>query len=364
MVYNTLMVELLVGFPDDDSDERTGHEIIQQAELIVQQAQPISRRKFLSYAGFFVGGITLSGGIGAVLLGQDRGERADLLTDEPEFFTEWEKGADRVFDASTVSPSSIDEDYVVSLFDQLSTDRGAGPNKKIKAVLDNASIVFPKDRSALGSAVRICESGYFITVAHNFLKLDKNGITMTPFYKGGYEIFNPATGMYSTVRSVLLAANEDLAIAYAPTNLSRKAVNGLKLDFNPPLSGQRLWNVALTPEYRFLLLASITHGPDEPVSINFISKILMLGIVSGNVGRNSIELSSRTGDFRSKSILVEGLKPYGGSSGCATVNGLGEVVAIEQGADRGNAENERANYAAAEVGPLYPLREKLQRFNF
>lgn len=317
-------------------EKRTKYEV-----RIVDQAGLISRRQFLWRGGVTaVTGLVLASGIRAILLSQEHEERADLLTDKPESFTWWNGGSGSSYDASASSKSGIDEEYVTALFDKLSADRDADPNKKLKAVLDNASIVRPKDRSSFGSAVRICESGYFITVAHNFFELNPNEVNTVPRRKGGYEIFNPASGAYSTVRAVLLAANEDLAIAYAPTTSPRRAPDGLKLNFNFPAKGKKLWNVAITPD----------QGG------------LVLGIAGGRVWQNSPELFFRSDSIRSKSVLIEGLKPYGGSSGCATVNSLGEVVAIEQGSYQDKElENQRRNYTAAEVGPLSSLREREKR---
>lgn len=234
----------------------------------------------------------------------------------------------RVTPTLTVSKEMLDTAYIHTLLRESQIDR-SNRQSRIDVVRNNLYVIITNQGTS-GTALRIDESGYYLTVAHVASEPNaKRPATLPPV------VYHPTTGIGGYVSSMIYDLEHDIALVYAPSGEEKKPVPGLLL--NPQINpGSKLW----------------LYGYVE------FSGSVYLGIVNGVVQ----SLQASTGTYTKGHILVEGMKPFGTSSGGPILDGENRVVAVESGAIRpADSPLSRESYTAATVVPVRAFIDTLAR---
>lgn len=229
----------------------------------------------------------------------------------------------------------FDAKYLKELLEDLKKPTLRNLDEVRKSLLENIAHVRTQKLggTGIGTALRICESGYYLTAAHLFIdELSRN----FEVPKKRADVYTPTDGAYASIKSVVVDGASDLAIFYAPSGKDRRKVAGLKLNDRILQPGEKLWLLGMVIES--------SRGPVQAI----------LGIPFGTVDQNPMLKNSKGEE--TLLILVKDMIPYGGSSGGPVINSNGYVVAVESGFQlKEGTENSRRNYTHATVSPLSNL---------
>lgn len=226
-------------------------------------------------------------------------------------------------------------DYVRELIADLKkTPKKNSVDDRWQALKENSTYIqlITSNGIGEGSAIKICESGYYLSAAHIFVDKD-----FTPI-KWKSQVYLPTSGAVNPIKSVVFDPGSDLAIFYAPSGKNRRKVEGLQINDSQLSKDEKLW---------LLGLAVGTHNNMVTAS---------LGIPFGQVDERGLKNIYDEDAY----VLVKGMIPYGGSSGGAVINTRGDIVAIESGSwiDPTSGKppvNSRDNYTHAIISPISNL---------
>lgn len=165
------------------------------------------------------------------------------------------------------STEDYDPEYAEYLLSFLESGRrGQSVDDNLTAVVRNLSLVESSTIHHLATALRIDESGYFLTAARSFFKHNEaNGSPSKPLelLDSEPQIYHPASGMVNAVRLLLVNPNDDLVLCFAPTGKPRKFDENMQLTSKFE-AGIRLWSTGLVltdKEYKeIIILSGISQG--------------------------------------------------------------------------------------------------------
>lgn len=262
----------------------------QRSELSIQDR----RRRSLVFAGPLV--------LGASLLSFGCANNQNKLTDNP------------------LSPQ-----YLKELFNSLTNDNGLERNARVQTVLKN--IVGISHDTGGGNGLKICQSGIYLTVAHNLL--DKNGNFINPISVFEYS----DSGQELLVGQALLDKELDLAIVYAPTYHPREQVKGLQLSTRQLIVGERLYLVGI-----------------KDLGLSRTGEVqVQLDSTNGQVDESLYDIST---NYKGR-VRVRGMVPWAGSSGSAIFDSKGVIVGLESGSwNLVQNPTRKAEVLGATISPL------------
>lgn len=216
--------------------------------------------------------------------------------------------------------STIDKVYLRAVFNGLAVSRTASRQERFAAVYESAAIVLPDPGELFGAnCFQIDRAGYYMTAAHVAVNAAKKDT-------GKVAVYHPETGRAFTVRDALIDKVVDIAFLYAPTGEPPGPLPGLEMDMSRYNVGERLWMPFwhTSDQIRFRIL----HGTIKSTAqVHYPYYI-------GNIG-------------------VDGMQPYGGSSGAMVINEEARIRAVESGAIViSPTVNARSNYSGARVAPI------------
>lgn len=231
----------------------------------------------------------------------------------------------------------FDIEYVKSLIQELKKPNNLETAAKLNALKENATYLELKD-SGGGSALKICESGYYLTAAHIVLDEESTKDEQIPI-KTRVSAYRPSTGTQTVATQFIADFQTDLAIVYAPTGLPRRKVQGLTIVDTPLETNRRLW----------LLGMELVLGANNSASMQLH---IPSGMLDPDIAAN--------GKFK----LIKGMRPFGGSSGGSIIDLQGNIVAVESGA-YSSIQRDVAptydQYTHAIVSPMTNLAKLLDR---
>lgn len=266
-------------------------------------------------------------------------EAGSILPEEP--FSVIDQVALPPHGIESVKKQEFDLGYVKSLLDDLKKPTGEGFLSTRQSLARNVAYirlinVGGTGQNGEGSAMRLCQSGYFLTAAHLLTEADYKHSPIN----SSVHVYMPTEGRLWRATSMIFDPTTDLAILYAPTGQGRKKMPGLQISLEP-----------LTPDQKLWLL-----GANVQISQNSITSEVAIPF-----GRVDPSLPKEK-NFLGEEIytLVKDMRPFGGSSGGAIVDFQGKIVAVESGAKLGEGgPNETSNYTHAIVSPLEHLPKLL-----
>ncbi len=228
----------------------------------------------------------------------------------------------------------FDIEYVKKLFEDLKRPTGAKKQEVLKALEENIALVQLPEANAEGTAIRLCDSGYYLTAAHVVIEQSENNVVPT---SSRVALYIPQIGSLALATTLIFDRSVDLAILFAPTGRKRAKIPNLQIANAPLAPNEKLWLLGLEP------LQESTHAT--------------LGIPYGYVD-TSLEQRNYLGE--NVYNLVKGMIPYGGSSGGPIIDSKGKIVAVEsgyyvQGGRLADRPTTRADYTHAIVTPLANL---------
>lgn len=172
------------------------------------------------------------------------------------------------------SPEIIDRNYIPRLLTELVQERGDAESRE-RAIKENLVQLVPtKDGYKLengklpftslstGTALKIDESGYYLTAAHVVMRIDdktgEKSLLQKPIL-----LFEGNTGNTSPVQSYIIDTDHDLAIIYCPTGLPRKPVDNLQLSISDFQEGEQVSQVGFDWQVMPAALDSFTEEEGE-----------------------------------------------------------------------------------------------------
>lgn len=226
--------------------------------------------------------------------------------------------------------SRYDAEYIKRLLSDLESTKKLNSSDTWDAIRNNVAFVELIDpggpnTTGMGTALRICESGYYFTAAHLF---SSNGEDVR---KSPVNIYLPSTGEIAKVKDMTIDFNSDLALIHAPTGKKTKKIDGLKISRNDLVPGNDLWMIGLSP-VRVNPELWISHGQvDENPRVAFVDEDILLA--------------------------VKGMAPFGGASGGPIIDKGGTIVGVLSGAlsSPGIPVQTRLDYTHGTISPLSNL---------
>ena len=261
----------------------------------------------------------------------------DLFKRVPE---QWSKSDFKTAQNANIIGEILDPKYVGQLFGNL--ERPLPLSGEQKAGIINRNLRWLITFGGM-SALKIDESGYYLTAAHGFFSISDNSLRTEPGL-----VYDPNTGLLNVITSFIIPQkyvekdltdmDKDIAVFFAPSGKSRQPVFGVSVDLQMPKDDEDLWMHSL----------SVEPG-----------KEIIRGILHGNVDQN---LRSFNGIDYPGMIKVRGMIPYGGSSGAPVIDSNGNVRGIESGLTTRSFEvNVRGNYTGATLVPINAVEELLNQ---
>lgn len=239
-------------------------------------------------------------------------------------------------------PLPLDKKYLEKLFLDLNQPSG-DYYRRIRSLRNNIALVQRSEDRGAGTAIKICESGYYLTAAHVLSDKNKEGPRET-LINGPAVVYNPSDGLVLSISEILADHDYDLALFYAPSGKQRQRIEGIQINQSPLQHEQKLWQLGL--------MVWETQGI-------FSARIHYLF--------GSVDLAPPATTSKAKNLIkVKGMIPFGGSSGGPIVDSNGVIVAIESSyyvdfGDKEYVENKRENYVGSEVAPITILNSLLEK---
>lgn len=298
----------------------------------------LNRRQLLAGAAWTAGGLTAAATVGCgegetKLTRETTADLAVLVGEQPETFRPLTAKVGDLIEPARFE--QFDIEHVKKLLTDLASPSGSVAGR-YDTLVKNLAVIQRSDRG-LGTAVRICESGYYLTAAHLLFNGEGTDIKPLTTYT---KIYHPLDGSLITARNFIIDPETDLAILYAPSGKRSKRIEGIQIARKNLEIGERLWQLGMRLELR-------------PEAIE-----ASVGILFGRVAipEKPVENFSN----------VYGMIPFGGFSGGPIVDAGGVIVAIESGfyidfVGRESVLNKRENYTGSKISPLTNLDRLLEK---
>ena len=223
-------------------------------------------------------------------------------------------------------------------------DASVTPQQRRAALRDNTSMVLEMRENyslvPVGSATMISTGGYFTTVAHNIDDALNN-----PKIKG-ILIFHLSTNSFYLATSAILDIENAAAILYAPTGYPHSPVKGIEFRSDEVNQGEKLnltaigFTSAYPPKYR------IASSSGKLTDSSVLEKPF---IIEGK----EIYFGANPG-----ALIVEGIRPSGGTSGGSVSDDKGKIVGTEEGAYGGIDVKDYKGATVTPVSFLKPLAKQ------
>ena len=309
------------------------------------EARRISRRHSLRLLGSVVGLTAISGsGATALLLNgeesQSQPETQTTILPEQDFIN-IPLSAQTPRQEEARNFQAFDRNYAKKLLRDYQKPNKENLQTIWRALAENIAYVQLVDVKGPGTigegtALRLCESGYYLTASHLFMEEQEDEFVPA---KVRSHVYLPTSGVLAPIRSIIFDPTCDLAIFFAPSGKNRSKIEDLRIVASQLVSGQKLWQLGIQVEIH-----------ENTVKAN-------LGIPFGTVAQNP-RIKNYLGE--ETYVLVRGMIPYGGSSGGPIIDTRGNIVAVESGAfietnDDKTPLNQRGNYTHSIISPLTNL---------
>jgi hypothetical protein len=234
--------------------------------------------------------------------------------------------------------SRLDPNYLEGLIAEFQKDTSTR-EARAHQVVTNLSIIRTNDGA--GTALKIDESGYYLTAAH---LLHDNSRKPISKYSIAYDL---PSGLTTPIQEFVVTDNyiyDDIALFYAPRALPRKPTRGISLNFSSPEENEDLWMHALTFLSETKGFRLILHGKVD-------------SSLPGPTARINEELIEREGF-----VGIRGMIPLGGTSGSPIIDAQGKLRGVEAAFSRvTGAENKLENYLGASMTPLDTIHKLIDK---
>lgn len=332
--------EFFIGGPEVQGARSTVHDFGSKNSLTKRQerrfsaAKRITRRHAIRQILKGLGVAAFVGTGAYVLLGDDKGVDGETVFDSSSILSEIPV-SDVFFVPQSPKFKEVAEhkpfelEYVKSLINELKV-RPPIEDKEIQLdnIIKNVAII---KTDGIATAIRICESGYYLTAAH--ILSDRNGRPMPADTEAIiFDISDPTEdGNLHEIKNYIIDVDTDLALFYAPSGKTRNAVP-ISISLSPLAAGKKLW----------LLGTTIS----ETIEALYLNIYALYGRVDKHQPYETDE----------NLVAVKGMIPFGGSSGGPVIDSEGSLVGIESGVlVKPGKQNERENYTHATISPLSNL---------
>jgi hypothetical protein len=198
------------------------------------------------------------------------------------------------------SSQRFESNYLRELVASLQKERG-NPNSRAEAVRDNlAGVIKSQMTGWLATALKIDESGYFLTAGHNFGALP-DGINPAT---GPFFIYEPITNTPLAVKNFLIEPGNDAAVIFAPTQKPSKPLEKINLKLSDYSHGISLWMYSLA-----------SPNPQD----------VRMNILFGQVQNQNLPKLSQP--YKAL-VIIEGMPDPGGEGGEPIIDEGGFVVGV------------------------------------
>lgn len=250
---------------------------------------------------------------------------------------------------------NFDQTYLLSLIEDVNNNQTTDAERRT-AVINNLARV--RTQSQKGSystnALMLDESGIYLTCGHTFIENKFDGtsspikpkFSFTPLNLPA-QVINPQLMRRYPVIGYLSDPSTEMALFYAPTGFRRKKIPGVNLSYDALAIDQDLWQMAL-------------YTNDNRIG---------LSIMHGKVLGSEADLEPDI-DFNIRGrIKVQGMIPFGGSSGSPIIDSSGKVVGVESGLFTKPGTDlskpvDYQDYAGARIAPLVTLKQSILNSQF
>lgn len=298
----------------------------------------LTRRQLLQGVAVGAGGLTVAAVVGCeekVALPREVGvgDLTLLVGEQPETFRPLTVKVGDLIEPARFE--QFDIEHVKKLLTDLQSPSGSVASR-YDSLINNLVAIQRSDRR-LGTAVRICASGYYLTAAHLLFNRERDDIRPLTTYT---KVYHPLDGSLITARNFIIDPETDLAILYAPSGKRRKRIDGIQIARKNLEIGEKLWQLGMMLGTR-------------PEAIE-----ARAGILFGRVA-----IPEKPNENYS---YVKGMIPFGSSSGGPIVDVRGVIVAIESDfyidfAGRESVLHKRENYTGSSISPLTNLDRLLAK---
>lgn len=204
---------------------------------------------------------------------------------------------------------TFDTDYVYNSLIPALTVPKTDVYQKLQLILDNLSWV--SSMQSGGNALRIDESGYYLTVSHNFYQKDIQKQPPYTLRAPAFQVYHPQSGTFSGVRTVFLNNETEIAIVHAPNGNDKRPIEGMQFAWDLPFAPAKLWILYLQDAMSPELHIGITKGTYRYWSLD--------DMFNGYIPQLE------------ESFILEGAIPPWGSSGAPIVDDQATIIGLEQG---------------------------------
>lgn len=270
-------------------------DVSKEAQMEIKSALRIDRREFLGGSAIVAGSLLLAG---AVQVRRNSVVASQAFTAEQSvshYLAEMERNTfgilERVPDAK-IRP--LTSDYLNNVIAYLKAPKGDAESR-VKAIMDNVCMTGNGSNCTM-----LDEAGIFLAAGHSYGSLPGGELKpMERFFITW--VLDPRIQRAYVVRQTIIYPEIDTAIVYAPTGKSFRALP-IQIDFNDLKGGEELWTYAIyktESQGRRIYAFESLHG------------------------RASASITPHDAAAYANMFGVEGVVPFGGSSGSPIVDRQG-----------------------------------------